>query len=63
MNAETRLTLQLLGLSVGLSLAIKYSGPLLAVAPTPRNALLGITGLPVGVAAALLWRWQQYRRQ
>ena len=63
MHAETRWILQLLGLSVGLSLAIKYGGPLLALAPTAGNALLGTTVLPVSVAAALLWRWRQYHRQ
>lgn len=50
--------LKVLGLSVFLSFAIKYVGPLLPAAATPINAWVAVLVPPSVMAIALTWRWQ-----
>lgn len=56
MNSQIEFLVKVLILSVGLSVLIKYGGPLLSIAPTNSNAVLGITIPPLIMALAL---WQR----
>ena len=48
--------IKILILSLILSIAIKYGGQAVAIAPTQTNVLLGILLPPVLMAIALAWR-------
>ncbi|WP_245939881.1 hypothetical protein [Stenomitos frigidus] len=55
------LIFKVLVLSVGLSIAIKYGAPALAIPPTTTSVLIAVW-LPAVIAALTLgWRWQQGR--
>jgi membrane protein implicated in regulation of membrane protease activity len=55
------LIFKVLVLSTGLSIAIKYGAPALAMPPTTTAVLLAVW-LPAAIAALMLgWRWQQGR--
>ena len=57
------LLLKVLVLSAGLSIAIKYGAPTLAIAPTTTHVLLAVW-LPAAIALLMLgWRWQQGRSE
>ncbi|AFY76145.1 hypothetical protein Ple7327_0715 [Pleurocapsa sp. PCC 7327] len=56
MNSQIGFIVKVLILAIALSVAIKYGGQALAIAPTPTNVLLGILLLPALVAVALGWR-------
>jgi hypothetical protein len=47
---------QVLLVSLLISLAIKYGGPVLEIEPTALNALLGITVPPLIIAFLLIWQ-------
>jgi membrane protein implicated in regulation of membrane protease activity len=46
-------------LSIVLSIAIKYGGPLLPIAATSTNALIAVWVPALLIATLLGWRWQQ----
>jgi hypothetical protein len=50
--------LKVLGLSVFLSITIKYGAPFLSVAATPLHAWIAVLVPPILMAIALVWRWQ-----
>ncbi len=50
---------KLVGISVGLAVAIKYLAPPLAIAATTTNALIGVLVPPVVLAVILTWRSRQ----
>ncbi|WP_013321198.1 hypothetical protein [Gloeothece verrucosa] len=55
-NAQIGFILKVLLLSTGLSILIKYGGPLVQIPATPINALIGISLLPLIMLIALWWR-------
>ncbi len=55
MQDSIGLIVKVFGLSLVLSLILKYVGPFLALQPTTINALIGISLPPVAIAL-LLWR-------
>ena len=55
------LLFKVLVFSMGLSIAIKYGAPALAILPTTTSALIAVC-LPTAIVALMLgWRWQQGR--
>ncbi|MEN9243091.1 MAG: hypothetical protein Q6K55_12460 [Thermostichus sp. DG02_3_bins_51] len=59
MNRETALFgLKLMLAAAGISVAIKYGGPYLAL-PERMPVVIGMILLPALVLAGILWRWQQ----
>lgn len=59
MNTQIGFVLKVLLLSALLSILIKYGGSRLPIAPTPINALIGITVLPIIMFIALWWRGKE----
>lgn len=55
-NDQIGFVIKVLLLSAGLSILIKYGGSLVPIAPTPINALIGISLLPLIMLIALWWR-------
>ncbi|MGC8712105.1 MAG: hypothetical protein ACP5RH_06905 [Leptodesmis sp.] len=55
----TNSILKIFILSIALSYVIKYGGRFLPVSGTMVAALVGVLTLPVLMAIALGWRWQQ----
>jgi membrane protein implicated in regulation of membrane protease activity len=55
--------LKVLLLSLGVSVAIKSGGPLLAISATNTNATLAILLPPSLMALVLVWRWWGDRPQ
>jgi hypothetical protein len=56
MNDSTVFVLKVFLASALISAAIKYGGPLIAIAPTLKNAALIVALPPVVLAIALLWQ-------
>jgi hypothetical protein len=56
MNSQIGFIVKVFILSIALSVAIKYGGRALAIAPTQTNVLLGILLPPALVAVVLGWR-------
>ncbi|ACK73557.1 conserved hypothetical protein [Gloeothece citriformis PCC 7424] len=56
MNNQIGFILKVLLLSAALSILIKYGGTKIAIAPTPLNALIGISLVPIIMLIALWWR-------
>ena len=60
MNHPAGFILKVLLISAGLSLLLKYGGPLLSIPATTRNALIAVVVPPALVAIALGWRsWKR----
>lgn len=53
--------LKILGVSLGLSLAIKYGGPFVPISGTMATVLIAVLAPALLVAIALGWRWQHPR--
>jgi len=53
------LIFKVFGVSLLLSLGIKYGGPLLSISPTLTNVLLAIWLPSVTLAIVLGWRWRR----
>ncbi|HEY9742197.1 MAG TPA: hypothetical protein V6C90_17050 [Coleofasciculaceae cyanobacterium] len=62
MGTQASFILKVLILSAGVSVLIKYGGPLLPVTATSVNAMIAILTPTVIVAIALLWRARKYRQ-
>ena len=56
MNSQLGFIGKVLLFSAGLSVLIKYGGPLLQIAPTTASALIGVLLLPLMLVFALGWR-------
>ncbi len=56
-KTQLELILKVFFFSLGLSVIIKYVGPLLSLAPTKSNALVAILLPPLVVLLLLIWRF------
>jgi hypothetical protein len=62
MNSNIGFILKVLFMSIALSLAIKYGGPMLSIPSTAAIALIAVFTPSIILAALLGWRaWQQPR--
>jgi hypothetical protein len=62
MNSQFILIVKILLVSTMISVFIKYGSPLLAIAPTNTNALIGILCPPLALGLLLGWRAKNTRR-
>jgi hypothetical protein len=60
-DTQANFLLKVLILSAGVSVLIKYGGPILAVAATSLNALIAVVTPSLILAIALVWRAWKYR--
>lgn len=61
MSNKASFILKVLFASLLLSVAIKFGGPYLAIAPTPVTALILVLSPSLTIAIAFLWRIYQQR--
>lgn len=54
---------KVMGVSIGLSYAIKYLAPYLSIPATDTSALIGITVPPLAIALWLAYQSQQTRQK
>lgn len=62
MGTQANFVLKVLILSAGVSVLIKYGGPLLPVTATSVNAMIAVVTPSLILAIALLWRAKKYRQ-
>jgi len=62
MNTQVNFIVKVLVLSAGISVLLKYGGPLVPVAGTSANALIAVLTPSIVLAIALWWRARQYRQ-